>query len=224
MRLILFGAPGVGKGTQAKILSAKLNIPHVSTGDILRLATREKTPIGLKVQEIMNRGELVPDEIITGIIQEKLSTDECKNGFILDGFPRTVPQAASLEKMLLDLGIKDINLIYISAVEDELVKRLTNRRACKVCNNIFNYSLIKDSHFCPVCNAEDSFYQRKDDREDIIRNRFEVYEKSTKPVLDYYKALLDIIYVNALNAVNEVTESIITQIEARIGEKLLISA
>ena len=224
MRIILFGAPGVGKGTQAKILSAKLNIPHISTGDILRKATREKTPVGLKVQEMMNRGELVPDDVITAIIKEKLSGEECSNGFILDGFPRTVPQAASLEKILLNLGIKDINLIYISAVEDELVKRLTNRRACKVCGNIFNLSAIKDSLVCPVCGAENSFYQRKDDQEDIIRNRFEIYEKSTKPVLDYYKALLDIIYVNALNSIDEVTESIISQLEAQIGEKLFISA
>lgn len=224
MRIILFGAPGVGKGTQAKILSAKLSIPHISTGDILRQATREKTPVGLKVQEMMNRGELVPDDIITAIIKEKLSGEECSNGFILDGFPRTVPQAASLERILLNLGVKDINLIYISAVEDELVKRLTNRRACKVCGNIFNLSAVKDSLVCPVCGAENSFYQRKDDQEDIIRNRFEVYEKSTKPVLDYYKALLDIIYVNALNSIEEVTESIISQLEARIGEKLFISA
>jgi adenylate kinase len=224
MRIILFGAPGVGKGTQAKILSAKLNIPHISTGDILRQATREKTPVGLKVQEMMNRGELVPDDIITAIIKEKLSGEECSNGFILDGFPRTVPQAASLERILLNLGIKDINLIYISAIEDELVKRLTNRRACKVCSNIFNLSVVKDSLVCPVCGAEKSFYQRKDDQEDIIRNRFEVYEKSTKPVLDYYKALLDVIYVNALNSVEEVTESIISQLEAQIGEKLFISA
>ena len=131
MQLILFGAPGVGKGTQAKILSDKLKIPHISTGDILRQAAKEQTELGKKAQETMNRGDLVPDDVMVGIIKERLNKLDCKNGFILDGFPRTKIQAVALDKLLKELNINRIAVINIYADEKELIKRLNSRRACK---------------------------------------------------------------------------------------------
>jgi len=139
MQLILFGAPGVGKGTQAKILSEKLKIPHISTGDILRQAVKEQTDLGKKAQELMNRGDLVPDDVMVGIIKARLSKLDCKNGFILDGFPRTEIQAVALDKLLKEMNINRIAVINIYADEEELIKRLNNRRACKVCGKIFSF-------------------------------------------------------------------------------------
>ena len=146
MRLILFGAPGVGKGTQAKIISSNLNIPHISTGDILRQAVKDKTELGKKAQEIMNRGDLVPDDIMIGIIQERLRKPDCSKGFILDGFPRTVKQAAALDKLLSTMNIKDVSVINITADDNELVKRIGNRRACKNCGQIFAHGVRRTAH------------------------------------------------------------------------------
>jgi adenylate kinase len=210
MQLILFGPPGVGKGTQAKKLSAKYNIPHISTGDILREAVKNKTALGIRAQEIMQRGELVPDELMIGIVKNTLQEPRCKNGFILDGFPRSLGQAESLNKILTELKINKIHVINITASEEELVKRLTNRRACKSCGSIFNYSEIKDKKECPVCNAENSFYQRNDDKEDVIRNRLKVYHSTTKPVLQYYKKQNNIIDIDGLQEIKEVNSSILS--------------
>ncbi len=208
MRLILFGAPGVGKGTQAKILSSKFNILHISTGDILRAAVKEKTPLGIKAKEIMDKGELVPDDIMIGIIKDTLQQEKCRNGFILDGFPRTVAQAEALDKLLTELHINDVKLLAIQANEEEIIKRLSSRRACKVCNNIFNLNDIEDPTKCPSCGAENSLYQRSDDKEDVIRNRLKVYNSTTKPVLDYYEKSRKVIYVDGLGNVDEVSENI----------------
>jgi adenylate kinase len=210
MELILFGPPGVGKGTQAKILSSKFNIAHISTGDILREAVKEKTPLGLKVKEIMHKGELVPDDIMIGIIKDILNQPQCKNGFVLDGFPRSIWQAKSLDKLLEKLKIEEIHVINITASEEELVKRLTNRRACKSCGSIFNYNEIKNKEQCPVCGAKDSFYQRKDDKEDVIKRRLEIYSSTTKPVLEYYKEQNKAINISGLQNIKEVTDSILS--------------
>lgn len=208
MRIILFGSPGVGKGTQAKILQAKYNVPHISTGDILREAVKKQTPLGMKAHEIMSRGDLVPDDIIIGIIKDVLTSEECQNGFILDGFPRTLPQAAALDKLLKELEITDVLSIYFTATEEEIVNRLSNRRACHECNNIFSLSEIKDLTKCPVCNAENSFYERNDDKVEVIKKRLQVFNDSTKPTLDYYEEQGKLIFVNALKPVDEVTEDI----------------
>ena len=210
MELILFGAPGVGKGTQAKILSSKFNIAHISTGDILREAVKEKTPLGLKVKEIMHKGELVPDDIMIGIIKDILNQPQSKNGFVLDGFPRSIWQAKSLDKLLEKLKIEEIHVINITASEEELVKRLTNRRACRSCGSIFNYNEIKNKEQCPVCGAKDSFYQRKDDKEDVIKRRLEIYSSTTKPVLEYYKKQNKAINISGLQNIKEVTDSILS--------------
>jgi adenylate kinase len=209
MRIILFGAPGAGKGTQAKILSAKLDIPHISTGDILREAVLDKTPLGLKAQEIMSKGELVPDDVMIGIIKDTLTSSRCKNGFILDGFPRTITQAKAFDKLLDELKISDTILVNITGEEEEIVKRLANRRACRQCHSIFNYNDIKNSSKCPNCNAENSFYQRNDDTESVIRKRLKIFTSSTMPVLNHYYALNKVINVNGLASINEVTEELL---------------
>ena len=214
MRLIFFGSPGVGKGTQAKILVSKINIPHISTGDILRQAVKDKTALGLEAREIMNRGALVPDEIMIGIIKDTLQKDFCKNGFLLDGFPRTLAQAKAFDDLLNQLGIKDIYLVYLSADEDEIVSRLTNRRACKACDSLFIYSEIKDLKKCPKCNAVDSFYLRDDDKEEVIRKRLEVFKSETKPVLNHYDQQGKVIEVVASGSIENVTAKLFTALKA----------
>ena len=209
MRLLLFGAPGVGKGTQAKLLSAKFNIPHISTGDILRQAVKDETDLGKKAQEIMSRGDLVPDDIMMGIIKYRLSKSDCNAGFILDGFPRTTNQAVELDKLLKEMNINDIKLINIFADEEEIVKRLNSRRACKECGHIFTLTEIEHSKHCPDCKAKESFYLREDDKEEVIRKRMEVFRKSTEPVLNYYKKQGKVISVNGLSSVEEVNKELL---------------
>ncbi len=213
MQLILFGPPGVGKGTQAKKLSSKYDIPHISTGDILREAVKNKTPLGNKAQEIMQRGELVPDDIVIGIVKDTLNQQRCKKGFILDGFPRSIGQAESLDKILDELKIDDVHVINITANDKELIKRLTNRRACKSCNSIFNYDEVKDKNECPVCKANNSFYQRNDDKEDVIKRRLEVYTSTTKPVLQYYKEEDKVIDIDGLQDIEKVTDDIVSELK-----------
>ena len=214
MRLIFFGSPGVGKGTQAKILVSKINIPHISTGDILRQAVKNKTPLGLEAREIMNSGALVPDEIMIGIIKDTLQKDFCKNGFLLDGFPRTLAQAKAFDNLLNQLEIKDIYLVYLSADENEIVQRLTNRRACKACDGLFIYSEIKDLKKCPKCGADDSFYLRDDDKEEVIRKRLEVFRNETKPVLNHYDQQGKVIEVVASGSIDEVTSKLFNALKA----------
>lgn len=213
MRLTLFGAPGVGKGTQAKLLSSKYKIPHISTGDILRKAVKDKTALGIKAQEIMNRGDLVPDDIMIGIIKDRLNEADCSKGFLLDGYPRTVAQANAFDLLLSELKINDLKVINITADDEELVNRLGNRRACKVCNEIFILSVIKDLSNCPKCKAKDSFYLRDDDKEDVIRNRLEVFKANTKPVLAHYQQNDNVISVDGIGNIDSVSEKIINLLE-----------
>ena len=213
MRLILFGAPGGGKGTQAKILSTKLNIPHISTGDILRQAVKDQSDMGKKAGEIMNRGDLVPDDIMIGIIKERLSKPDSQNGFILDGFPRTEIQAVELDKLLEELNINQIEVVYISADEEELIKRLNRRRACKECGRIFSLEKIDGLDKCPNCGAANSFYLRDDDKEDVIRNRLKVFESSTIPVLNYYKERREVVSVNGIGNIEDVNDLIMAELK-----------
>jgi adenylate kinase len=213
MRLILFGAPGGGKGTQAKILSTKLNIPHISTGDILRQAVKDQSEMGKKAGEIMNRGDLVPDDIMIGIIKERLSKPDSQEGFILDGFPRTEIQAVALDKLLEELGISQFAVVYIYADEEELIKRLNRRRACKECGKIFSLEKIDGLDKCPNCSAENSFYLRDDDKEDVIRNRLKVFKSSTIPVLDYYKEQREVVSVNGIGNIEDVNDLILAELE-----------
>ncbi len=211
MRIILFGAPGVGKGTQAKILSTKLNIPHISTGDILRDAIEMKTPLGMEAKKLMDKGELVPDDIMVGIIRETLKGEKSKNGFILDGFPRTVAQAKELDKLLNELNMHQKKIVAITADEEEIVKRLTNRKACKNCNYILALDETKDNN-CPNCGAKDSLYQRSDDKEEVIKKRLFIFNSTTKPVLNYYELYSNVIYINGIGQVEEVNQRILSRL------------
>lgn len=223
MRLIIFGAPGVGKGTQAKILSSKFNIPHTSTGDVLRDAVKRDTPLGKKAKAVIDKGELVSDEIMIGIIKDTFC-NKCKDGFILDGFPRTVKQAEDLDKLFKELNINDVYIINLVADEDEVIKRLSNRRACKACHNIFSIQDIKDPNICPSCGSKGTLYQRDDDKEEVIRKRLKVFNKNTKPVLDYYSQKGIIINVNALASIDDVTEDILKRLKKKEEERSKLSA
>jgi adenylate kinase len=213
MRLILFGGPGVGKGTQAKILSAKLNIPHISTGDILRQAVKDKSEMGKKAGEIMNSGNLVPDDIMICIIKERLSKPDSQNGFILDGFPRTEIQAVALDKLLEEMNINQFAVVNIYADDEELIKRLNYRRACKECGKIFSLEKIDGLDKCPNCGAENSFYLRDDDKEDVIRNRLKVFKSSTLPVLNYYQERGKVVSVNGIGNIEDVNDLILVELE-----------
>lgn len=187
MQIILFGAPGVGKGTQAKILSSKFNVPHISTGDILRTAIAKQSPLGNQVKEIVERGDLVPDELMEKLLEETLQDDTTKDGFILDGFPRTVEQAKILDNVLKALPSPEPVVIYLKSDDEVIVKRLSKRRTCSVCKTIVNLNNIDDPTTCPKCGSKNSLVKRDDDDEDVIRNRLKVYHNSTMPVIGYYK-------------------------------------
>ncbi|MDI9611434.1 MAG: adenylate kinase [Archaeoglobales archaeon] len=187
MNLILLGAPGAGKGTQAKIITDNFKIPQISTGDMLREAVAKGTELGKKAREYMNQGKLVPDEVVIGIVKERLKQKDCENGFILDGFPRTIAQAEALDTMMSELGKKIDAVININVSEDEIVKRIVNRRICKKCGAIYHliYDPPKKSGVCDKCGGE--LYQRDDDKEEVVRERFKVYRKNTEPLIEYYK-------------------------------------
>lgn len=186
MILIIMGAPGSGKGTTCDAMSREYNIPKVSTGDILRREVKEKTVLGLKVKEILERGVLVPDDIINEILKNKLHQNGCNKGFMLDGFPRTINQAEELEKILKELKYK-LDLVINLVVSEELIlKRLTNRRVCRKCNANFNLVSAppKQQGICDIDSGE--LYQRADDTEEVIKNRLKVYVKDTQPLINYY--------------------------------------
>ena len=187
MNLILLGAPGAGKGTQAKIIMERYGIPQISTGDMLREAVAKGTELGKKAKEFMTQGILVPDEIVIGIVRERLAQKDCENGFILDGFPRTLAQAEALDKMLGEMGKKIDAVINVNVPEEEVVKRIVHRRTCKKCGAIYHliYSPPKKPGICDKCGGE--LYQRDDDKEETVRERFRVYRKNTEPLIDYYK-------------------------------------
>jgi adenylate kinase len=215
MRIILFGSPGVGKGTQAKIISKTFNIPHISTGDILRKAVKDQTELGKKAGELMSHGHLVPDDLMIELIKEVLTSEECKNGFILDGFPRTTVQAEELDELFKKIGINNAILIYITAKENEIIKRLSNRRACKECGNIFILKEIEGLNVCPSCGAKNSFYLRNDDKEDVIKNRLDVFNLTTKPVLSYYKNKARVIEVNGFDTIENVNLKIVESLKEK---------
>lgn len=215
MRLILFGSPGVGKGTQAKIISQNFNIPHISTGDILRQAVKDQTELGKQAGEIMAKGQLVPDELMIGLIKDVLTSEKCKKGFILDGFPRTIIQAEALDRLFEQIGINNVVLVNIVADEKEIIKRLNNRRACKVCGNIFALKDIEGLETCPVCGAKDSFYLRNDDKEEVIKKRLDVFDSTTKPVLGYYENKERVITVNGFDTIENVNKHIVESLKEK---------
>lgn len=186
MRIILVGPPGAGKGTQAEKIVAKYNVAHISTGDILRANVKAGTELGKKAKSFMDAGALVPDDVIVGMMRGRLAEDDCKNGFILDGFPRTVPQAEALDSLLAEMGIKLDGVILLDVDDDTVVERLCGRRMCKKCGRIFHVSFKPSSKgdLCDECGGE--LYQRDDDKEEVIRQRLAVYHSQTAPLVDYY--------------------------------------
>ena len=202
MNIILFGPPGTGKGTHAKLLRDKYSIPHISTGDMFRQAAEEKTELGLKAQEFWSNGNLVPDDITIGLVRERLEKDDCKNGFLLDGFPRTLPQAEALK------DITDIHyVVSLQCSEQVILERLTNRKQCKDCGKIYGLDIpSKQEGICDICNS--SLYQRNDDTEEVIKERLKVYEQQTKTLIEHYKCQDLIKTVNSDRTVEEVHEDI----------------
>nr|5G3Z_A Chain A, ADENYLATE KINSE [synthetic construct] len=187
MNLVLMGLPGAGKGTQAEKIVEKYGIPHISTGDMFRAAIKEGTELGLKAKSFMDKGELVPDEVTIGIVRERLSKDDCKKGFLLDGFPRTVAQAEALDNILKELGKKLDYVINIEVPKEELMERLTGRRICKTCGATYHliFNPPKVEGVCDKCGGE--LYQRADDNEETVANRLDVNMKQTQPLLDFYE-------------------------------------
>jgi len=187
LNIILLGPPGCGKGTQAKMLTEQYKIPQVSTGDILREALKKETAMGLKAKSYMDSGKLVPDEVVIGIIQDRLKQSDCQKGFILDGFPRTVVQAEALDKTLKDMGKKIEHSISIDVDDEELLGRLTGRRTCRSCGAMYHvlFNPSKKEGVCDACSGE--LYQRDDDKEETISNRLNIYKQQTAPLIDYYK-------------------------------------
>jgi adenylate kinase len=218
MRIVLLGAPGSGKGTQAKQLVDKYKIPQVSTGDLLRAAVAAGTELGKKAKAAMDAGQLVSDEIVLGMIQERLSRPDAKSGFILDGFPRNIPQAQALDSMLARLG-QPLQLALLVDVDQEvLMKRLTGRRTCSnaACGAIYNiyFSPPKTANKCDKCGS--SLSHRSDDNEATVRNRLNVYEQQTAPLVSYYKAQNKLRSVKGVGAVAEIFKNMCDIIEAQI--------
>ncbi|EAC7032200.1 adenylate kinase [Listeria monocytogenes] len=186
MKLVLMGLPGAGKGTQAEQIVEKYNIPHISTGDMFRAAMKNNTELGCKVKLFMDNGDLVPDEVTNGIVRERLSEDDAKDGFLLDGFPRTVEQAQELENILSDLGTELDAVINIDVEKDVLMKRLTGRWICRTCGKTYHeiYNPPKVPGKCDLDGGE--LYQRDDDKKETVEKRLNVNMKQTKPLLDFY--------------------------------------
>lgn len=208
MRLVLLGAPGAGKGTQAKKLIAKYGIPQISTGDLLRAAVAAGTSLGKEAKSFMDKGELVPDRVVLGMVEERLKQDDCKKGYILDGFPRNTAQAEALDKMLDTLKMPLTAALSVDVPFSDLMKRLTGRRTCKACGQMFNiYSNApKKDNTCDKCGA--ALFQRDDDKEETIKKRLDVYSSQTAPLFDYYKKKGILSSVNGTGSIDEIFKAV----------------
>lgn len=215
MRLVLLGAPGAGKGTQAKMLIDKYKLPQISTGDILRKAVADGTPLGKEAKVIMEKGELVPDRIVLGLVEERLKQDDCKAGFILDGFPRNTAQAEELDKMLDGLKMPLNSALSVDVPMEDLMKRLTGRRTCKNCQQMYNiyYSPPKKEGVCDKCGGE--LFQRGDDKEETIKKRLDVYDAQTAPLIDYYKKKGILKSVKGTGSIDEIFKNVCEVLEGK---------
>ena len=209
MQLLLMGPPGAGKGTQAAELVKRFHIPHISTGDMFRAAVKEGTELGKQAKACMDSGKLVPDEVTIGIVKERLAKDDCKQGFILDGFPRTVEQADALNGILDELGMKLTRVLNIHVPAEDLIERAIGRRICKKCGATYHvkFNPTKVESVCDNCGGE--LYQRKDDNEETMKNRLSVYEASTKPLIDYYSKAGVYTEIDGRQPIEKVTEELV---------------
>lgn len=215
MRLVLLGAPGAGKGTQAKKLIEKYSIPQISTGDILRKAVADGTPLGKEAKAVMDRGELVSDKIVLGLIEERLNQGDSKNGYILDGFPRNTAQAEALDSILSSKGAPLTVALSIDVDKDDLMKRLTGRRTCKSCQQMYNvyFSPPKTEGVCDKCGG--ALFHRDDDKEEIIKKRLDVYEAQTAPLMDYYKNKGILTSIKGVGTIDEIFDNVCAVVEGK---------
>lgn len=214
MHILLMGPPGAGKGTQAANLVTEFGIPHISTGDMFRAAVKEGTELGKQAKACMDAGKLVPDEVTIGIVRERLAKDDCKKGFILDGFPRTVEQADALDGIMKDLGLALTRVLNISVPSEDLIERAVGRRICKKCGATYHvkFHAPKAEGTCDECGGE--LYQRADDSAETMKNRLSVYEASTRPLIEYYKKAGVYTEVDGRQSIDKVTQDLVTALKA----------
>jgi len=214
MNLVLLGPPGAGKGTQATSIAEKYHIPHISTGDIFRKNVKEGTPLGKKAKEYMDKGELVPDDLTIDLVNDRLVQDDCRNGFLLDGFPRTEYQAEKFDAFLAKNGMELTKVIDIDVAEDILLDRMIGRRVCRACGKPYHVTNMppKVEGVCDVCGGE--VYQRADDTEETVKNRFKVYKEQTSPLIAYYEKAGNIAHIDGAGALDTVFAAIVDAIGA----------
>src|SRR5210317_811550 len=214
MKLILLGPPGAGKGTQAKMLTEEFSIPQISTGDILRAAVKEGTEMGKKAKEFMDAGGLVPDEVVVGIVRDRLLESDCSNGFILDGFPRTVAQADALQASLVEMSKELDRVISLDVDAEALVERLTGRRTCKECGRGYHVTFdpSQAEGVCDACGG--ALFQRDDDQEETIRKRLQVYADQTSPLISYYRDADVLMELDGMQPIPQVQEKMLSLLQA----------
>jgi adenylate kinase len=206
MRLVLVGPPGAGKGTQAQLIAAHLAVPQISTGDIFRANVSQGTPLGKQAKEYMDKGDLVPDEVTVAMVKDRLGDPDTERGFLLDGFPRTVPQAIQLDEILAELGTKLDVVLELVVDDDEVVRRLSGRRTCRSCGHIWHVDFDPPAKegVCDICGGD--LFQRDDDKADTIRHRLEVYGEQTAPLVGYYAERGILVGIDAMGPVDDVTD------------------
>lgn len=210
MKIIMLGAPGAGKGTQADKICAKYNIPHISTGDIFRANIKNNTELGQKAKSYMDKGELVPDELVVDLVVDRIKADDCTNGYVLDGFPRTIPQAEALDAALAAINDKVDYAINVEVPDENIINRMSGRRACVACGATYHIVHIptKVEGVCDKCGAE--LILRDDDKPETVKNRLNVYHKQTQPLIDYYTAKNILHEVDGTKAMEDVFSSIVS--------------
>lgn len=218
MNVILFGPPGAGKGTQAKFIVDSFHVPQISTGDMLRAAVKDKTPLGLLAKQIMDSGQLVSDDVVLGLVSERLALSDCNDGFVLDGFPRTIPQADSLFLILKSLGKCIDHVISLDVDASEIIERLSGRRACSFCGK--GYHVIFDppklANVCDSCNTV--LIQRADDSEETIKNRILVYNQMTAPLISYYEQAGLLRHINGSGTIKDIQSQINLVLQGEFGD------
>lgn len=214
MNLVLFGPPGAGKGTQAEKISERYGIPHIATGDILRRAVARGTSLGKEAKSYMDRGELVPDRVVIGIVGERLAEPDCEKGFVLDGYPRTIEQAEALSQILDGMGKKIDLVLNVTATDEELIRRLSRRRVCERCEAVYHldFEPPRQADICDKCGG--CLYQRADDKEETIKRRLEVYREQSEPLIDYYQKKGLLVSIIGEGSISEVFDEVKEKLEA----------